>query len=494
PAVISPCVTPTPTTSGTSTPTCRTSPMAGSRAVLPEARCWQTAAWYSPPSPWRRAPTVCSSASGSRRPGLHAVPPATYPPLRSPQDAPETGHPFFYACLERTWRGAGGRATRRNARPRLATGEFDALDAPAGFQERPRVNTVHAADEPSSNPKESRCQSLMRGGRCTPASPAEGNPPDSVGRAVEGLVRHGAQRHFADDDAIAGAAGPLERPIQPGHVGAGIAEAFQRNAEAQPLPARQRRQLRADPDTGAAIAAAGHSQRRASRRYRIDAQRGYQHHVAIGLPVQVQRRSGGQGDACCTRAGPAQSTRILLRLVVERGNPQAAVPDSRGYGVDCRDLAIGRGQLQRETVRGFAMQEIHACPPAIQRHARLLRQYAKVAIIGVAQPVAISELRMVVRLTHVERCLHRCARPRIRQLAVEVMVDARVALAQQHVGDALALAAWQPRHHEGVGRIDLAIHPQRPAGEEQRHHRYALGVQTAQQVEVVIVARLVGEI
>jgi hypothetical protein len=67
---------------------------------------------------------------------------------------------------------------------------------------------------------------------------------------------------------------------------------------------------------------------------------------------------------------------------------------------------------------------------------------------------------------------------------MEVVLDLAAAVAQQHVGDAGALRAGQPGGDEGVGGIDLAVHPQRPAAEEDRHHRDAVGLQLADQFQV----------
>ena len=140
------------------------------------------------------------------------------------------------------------------------------------------------------------------------------------------------------------------------------------------------------------------------------------------------------------------------------------------------------------------MAEIDAGPRAGQFDPGIFGQRAGVAAVGIGQAEAVGKLRLLAARGSGDRNLHRRARPRIRQLAVEVVGDGSIACAQQHVGDALALAARQPRHHERIRCVDLAVHPQRPSGQEHRHHRHALRAQAAQQVEVVIVARPVRQV
>src|SRR6185503_4077236 len=97
--------------------------------------------------------------------------------------------------------------------------------------------------------------------------------------------------------------------------------------------------------------AAGDAEGRAAGRQRIDAQGGHQHHVAIGLAIQVQRRAARQRGGRRAGSGPAQASRVFLRLVVEGGHLQAAVAGGgrrRRYGVA---FAVGGRQLQGETVR-----------------------------------------------------------------------------------------------------------------------------------------------
>ena len=74
------------------------------------------------------------------------------------------------------------------------------------------------------------------------------------------------------------------------------------------------------------------------------------------------------------------------------------------------------------------------------------------------------------------------------------MCDTAVVAAEHHVGDAGAFAARQPRGDEGVGGVQVRVDPQWTAAQENRDHRYAGGLQRAQQGQVRTVVCFVLEV
>ena len=159
-----------------------------------------------------------------------------------------------------------------------------------------------------------------------------------------------------------------------------------------------------------------------------------------------------------------------------------------------RRMALCIFQAQVQARCNAAARQVHACGGLHAGDSGHFRQFRQVAVIGISQAVAEGELRVVARLAHIVDVLRGVARPGEAELALEVVRHAAIRLAQQHIGDARTFRTRQPRCHESVGGIDLAVHPQRTAADEHRHHRNALGLQALEQFQVAVIARLVHQV
>src|SRR5439155_20758879 len=70
------------------------------------------------------------------------------------------------------------------------------------------------------------------------------------------------------------------------------------------------------------------------------------------------------------------------------------------------------------------------------------------------------------------------------QSAGEISLDLSAGLAEQHIGDALTLGAWEPGDDEGIGRGQRGSDEQRTTGEEDSHDGDAIPLQALQQGEI----------
>ena len=127
------------------------------------------------------------------------------------------------------------------------------------------------------------------------------------------------------------------------------------------------------------------------------------------------------------------------------------------------------------TCRKITRSSVAAPPPRRSAAAAATRRACPAGRAArIRQAVSVGEQRVVVGVALVDGGLAGRPRPRVRQPALEVG-DAAVGVAEQHVGDALALGARQPGGDEGVAAVDLAVHPQRPAAEQHRDDRARRG-------------------
>ncbi len=200
-----------------------------------------------------------------------------------------------------------------------------------------------------------------------------------------------------------------------------------------------------------------------------------------------------QRDHRFAPARPGEAAAVLLRQVIDAGDVQQRAVERFRHAGDGHALPVASFQAQGHARAGRAAGEEHAGRTFVSGEAGDFRQPGQVAVVGIAQAVAEGEQRVVALLPHVVDVLRGRARPTEAQFSLEVVLHAALRGAQQHVGDTRAFRTGQPCGHEGIGRIEFAVDPQRAPAEEHRDHGNAVGLEPLDQRQVGVVARLVGQ-
>ena len=111
--------------------------------------------------------------------------------------------------------------------------------------------------------------------------------------------------------------------------------------------------------------------------------------------------------------------------------------------------------------------------------------------MGVVQAIAIGELWIITRLSPMPGNPVSALGPGEGKAAPKIVARLAGGVGDQHIGHALALGSWKPGGDKGVRCIDFRVHPQGAPGEEDRHDRHALILETLDQGKVALVAGLV---
>ncbi|PAV70577.1 hypothetical protein WR25_26047 [Diploscapter pachys] len=190
--------------------------------------------------------------------------------------------------------------------------------------------------------------------------------------------------------------------------------------------------------------------------------------IAVRLARQVDRRRLVQIGTSRTRAAEGEAQTILLRRAIDPAELYGSLRLQPRAGDDAP--AHEQGILIGRTARRPCLAQL--------RHRRALR---------IGQAVAEREQRVVIGIAPVEHILVEPFGPREAERAVKVVARFTVAPCNQHVRDAAALGAGQESRDEGIGRVQLRVHPQRPPRQEHRDDRNARRLQPLQQRKVALV-------
>ncbi len=163
--------------------------------------------------------------------------------------------------------------------------------------------------------------------------------------------------------------------------------------------------------------------------------------------------------------------RVFLRIPVV-----AARTDTAGDARQVRQRAFAR--IRDHAVGETARSEQFARRPAFERGAALA-ELGKGR--GVAQRATIAD-RKQRAVRAIERQAFAICRP------AEAEPASRRPGTGQHIGDPRAFAARKPCGDEGIGGVQLAVHPQWAARQEHRDGRHACGAEFAEQREAFLVA------
>ncbi len=190
---------------------------------------------------------------------------------------------------------------------------------------------------------------------------------------------------------------------------------------------------------------------------------------SIRSPFDSRRRSNAVCDWCrggFAIARPGQTSPILLRQMIHAADLQPIIGQCVRHAGHGQALASSILDPQRHARTRVTAREEHARRALVAGHARCLRQRPGRRC---RRRSGRSRTQTMDRspLAHVVGVLGGSARPAETELALEIVLHAAIASAQQHIGNPGAFRTRQPRSHESIGGIDFGS-PRARSGKPQQ--------------------------